>query len=162
MTREIWHEILINASPARLYRALTEVEQLAHWWTTDTRGDASLGGELEFRFNGFLGSVMRVTDSTPGALVRWETVRGELPEWIGTRIEFRIFRERDRTALHFRHSGWREDARQFPHCSLGWAIFLMSLKEFVETGKGRPFPYDLPINLWTPPGDDAASSALSR
>jgi hypothetical protein len=39
----------------------------------------------------------------------------------------------------------------FPHCSLGWAIFLLSLKEFVETGKGRPYPYDMPVNMWTPP-----------
>jgi hypothetical protein len=34
---------------------------------------------------------------------------------------------------------------------MGWAIFLLSLKEFVETGKGRPHPYDMPVNMWTPP-----------
>jgi hypothetical protein len=35
---------------------------------------------------------------------------------------------------------------QFPHCSIGRAIFLLSLKEFAETGKGRPYPCDMPVN----------------
>jgi hypothetical protein len=26
-------------------------------------------------------------------------------------------------------------------------LFLLSLKEFVETGKGRPHPYDMPVGL---------------
>jgi hypothetical protein len=28
-----------------------------------------------------------------------------------------------------------------------WAIFLLSLKEFVETGRGRPHPHDMPVNI---------------
>lgn len=149
--REIWHEILINASPESLYRALTDVDQLAHWWTTDTRGEPALGGHLEFWFNGFLGSVMKITELKSGELVRWQAIDRGLPDWTGTEIEFRIFVEKGQTTLHFHHSNWRPDSTLFPHCSLGWAIYLMSLKEFVETGKGRPFPYDLPINLWAPP-----------
>jgi hypothetical protein len=26
-----------------------------------------------------------------------------------------------------------------------WAIYLLSLKEFVEKGKGRLYPYDMPV-----------------
>lgn len=74
-----------------------------------------------------------------------------MPEWANTEIEFKIFRDHDQIFLHFRHLNWREDAKPFPHCSLGWAIFLLSLKEFVETGKGRLYPYDMLVNLWTPP-----------
>ena len=64
------------------------------------------------------------------------------PDWADTQIEFKIFRDHGQSFLHFRHSNWCEDAKTFPHCSMGWAIFLLSLKEFVETGKGRPYPYD--------------------
>ncbi|MBP1731634.1 MAG: hypothetical protein H6Q55_2063, partial [Deltaproteobacteria bacterium] len=32
--REIWHEIIIKASPGEIYQALTDVKKLAHWWTT--------------------------------------------------------------------------------------------------------------------------------
>ncbi len=150
-TREIWHEIVINASPGAVYQAVTDPKKLAHWWTTEVAGTSEIGKQLEFRFSGVLGSVMEVTSLVPGELVRWQVVGGGVDEWIGTEIEFKIFRDQDKTFLHFRHSKWREDAKAFPHCSLGWAIFLLSLKEFVETGKGRPHPYDMPVNMWTPP-----------
>ena len=34
------------------------------------------------------------------------------------------------------------------HCSTKWAIFLMSLKSLVETGKGSPGPDDVRIGDW--------------
>jgi len=44
-TREIWHEILIHASAEKIYAALTQPDQLAHWWTTDVRGISELGNK---------------------------------------------------------------------------------------------------------------------
>jgi uncharacterized protein YndB with AHSA1/START domain len=155
-SREIWHEILIHASPADLYQAVTDVKKLGHWWTTDTRGESTVGKNLEFWFGG-LCQPMEVTTLKDSELVRWNVKQGGAPDWTDTRIEFKIFRDRDQTFLHFRHSNWREDAKAFPHCSLGWAIFLLSLKEFVETGKGRPYPYDMPVNMWTPPQTTTAN-----
>ncbi len=161
-TREIWHEILINASPDELYHAVTDVKKLAHWWTTDARGESATGKRLEFWFSGFRAAVMEVTTLEPGELVQWRVIDGGAGDWIGTEIEFRIFRDHEKTFLHFRHSKWLEDAKAFPHCSLGWAIFLLSLKEFVETGKGRPHPYDMPVNLWRPPAEMAVSGAAAN
>ena len=63
MTREIWHEILINASPADLYDAVTDVKKLAHWWTTDVRGESATDKQLEFWFSGFRAAVMEVSES---------------------------------------------------------------------------------------------------
>lgn len=149
-SREIWHEIVINAPPSNLYQALTDVTKLAHWWTTDTRGESKVGKSLEFWFDG-LCQVMEVTTLKPDELVRWHVTKKGIPDWADTEIEFKIFGDNGQTFLHFRHSKWREDAKVFPHCSLGWAIFLLSFKEFVETGKGRPYPYDMPVNMWSPP-----------
>lgn len=149
--REIWHEILINASAADLYHAITDVKGLAHWWTTDTRGESTVGKKLEFWFGEYCGSVMDVTALKPNELVRWRVTEKAASDWANTELEFTIFRQHDQTFLHFRHSNWREDAITFPHCSMGWAIFLLSLKEYAETGKGRPYPYDMPVNMWKPP-----------
>jgi uncharacterized protein YndB with AHSA1/START domain len=149
-TREIWHEILIKASPGDLYQAVTDVKKLGHWWTTDTRGESRVGKNLEFWFGGFR-QVMEVTSLNADELVRWHAKQDGAPDWADTQIEFKILRDGNQTFLHLRHSNWREDAKAFPHCSLGWAIFLLSLKEFVETGKGRPYPYDMPVNMWSPP-----------
>ena len=42
----------------------------------------------------------------------------------------------------YRATEWASDLRVGGQMS--WAVFLLSLKEFVETGKGRPFPDDMP------------------
>ncbi|MES1189655.1 MAG: SRPBCC domain-containing protein [Steroidobacter sp.] len=151
MKREIWHEIIINAEPDKVYQAITDPRQISHWWTTDTRGRSEVGGHLEFYFDDFLGAETRVTGLEVNKLVQWQCTDRGLPDWSNTKLEFKIFKEDGITYLHFKHSDWHENAAMFPHCSIGWAIFLMSLKEFVETGKGRPYPYDMPINMWSPP-----------
>lgn len=148
--REIWHEIIIKCSLNALFEAVTRPKKIAHWWTNDVRGESVVGKNLEIWFDDFC-QVIAVTKLQPGQLVQWHVTDKGLPDWADTKVEFKMFTEEGKTFLHFRHSDWRENAATFPHCSMGWAIFLISLKEFLETGKGRPFPYDLPINLWTPP-----------
>jgi uncharacterized protein YndB with AHSA1/START domain len=160
--REIWHEILINASPTEVFGALTDVTKLAHWWTTDVRGESAIEKKLEFWFSGFRAAVIEVISIEPDQLVHWRVVDGGAEGWIDTEVEFKVFRDQDKTFLHFRHSNWKESARAFPHCSMGWAIFLLSLKEFVETGKGRPHPYDMPVNLWSPPKERLHESVGHR
>ena len=46
----------------------------------------------------------------------------------------------------FKHQGWKEPVEFMHHCSTKWAIFLMSLKALVETGKGLPAPDDIKID----------------
>jgi len=36
---DILHRVGITATPDKVYEALTTVEGLAAWWTTDTSGD---------------------------------------------------------------------------------------------------------------------------
>ena len=145
--REIWHEMIIKASPSELYQALTDVKKLAHWWTIETLGESAVGKKLEFLFYGKFLKEMVVTTLKVDELVRWRATERSDPDWVNTEIEWKIFREDDKTFLHLRHSKWREDAKMFPQTSMHWVLFLLSLKEFVETGKGRPHPYDMPVGL---------------
>jgi len=39
----------------------------------------------------------------------------------------------------------------FPHCSLGWANLLVEPEGICGDGKGHPYSYDMPVNMWTPP-----------
>ena len=116
------------------------------WWTRDTDGDGEVGGVLRFRFpvGGF---DMKVLESRPGELVRWEVADGPA-EWIGTRVGFELKREESYTIVLFRHEGWREPVEFMYHCSTKWATFLMSLKALIETGKGDPAPDDVQISNW--------------
>src|SRR5512138_3157314 len=69
--REIWHEMIIKASPSEIYQALTDVKKLAHWWTTQTQGESVVGKKLEFWFYGEWLKEMVVTTLKVDELVQW-------------------------------------------------------------------------------------------
>lgn len=143
---DIRHRIGITASPEDVYGALTTVDGLANWWTTETDGDASPGGVLRFRFvaGGF---DMAVLETEPAKHVLWEVVDGP-EEWIGTKVRFDLKQEDGFTIVLFAHEGWREPVEFMAHCSTKWATFLMSLKRLIETGTGEPAPNDVLISNW--------------
>jgi uncharacterized protein YndB with AHSA1/START domain len=146
---DILHRIgTTTSSPDDVYAALTTIEGLASWWTEDTKGDESVDGVIEFRFGEAGGFDMKVLETRPAELVRWEVVDGP-EEWIGTQVRFELKQENDWTIVLFSHAGWKEPVEFMHHCSTRWATFLMSLKKLVETGKGEPFPYEVEISNWT-------------
>ena len=56
----------------------------------------------------------------------------------GTEITFDLSTDDKQTFIRFRHSCWRETTEFQGHCSMRWAVFLLSLKDLLERGKGRP------------------------
>ncbi len=150
--KDIIHRIGIRAPAAEVYAALATVPGLAGWWTQETTGDSKVGGVVKFVFhleNGQLlgGFDMDVLELSTCDKVRWQVKDGP-PEWAGTTIEFSLSRQDDLTVVLFSHRGWREEVEFMAHCSTKWATFLLSLRDFVETGKGRPAPNDLRIGNW--------------
>jgi Activator of Hsp90 ATPase homolog 1-like protein len=106
---------------------------------------------LKFRFSSdgkeIGGFDMKVLELQPGKRVAWQVVEGPA-EWLGTKISFDLKQEDDYAIVLFNHQGWKEPVEFMHHCSTKWAIFLMSLKSLVETGKGNPSPDDVRIGNW--------------
>jgi uncharacterized protein YndB with AHSA1/START domain len=142
---DILHRVGIVATPDKVYEALTSVDGLAAWWTSDTTGDSD--DTLRFRFGEVGGFDMKVLELRPRTLVLWEVVDGPA-EWIGTTVSFELKQEDEWTIVLFTHAGWREPVEFMNHCSTKWATFLMSLKALVETGTGAPHPDDVQISNW--------------
>ncbi len=149
---DIVHRIGIAAPADRVREALASIDGLASWWTEDVRGDSSVGGRIEFVFRADDGAVkgamvMEVQPPQNGEQVRWRCVDGP-EEWIGTDVTYELSQQDDQTILLFGHRNWREAVEFTYHCSMKWATFLLSLREYVETGTGRPSPRDLKIDNW--------------
>ena len=142
---EINHRVGIAGSAEEIYSALTTDAGLSGWWTNDTSGAGGVGSIIRFRFGGE-GPDFEVAELQPGRLVRWKH-SGEMPEaWIDTEVTFQLQREGQQTFVRFTHAGWKESSDFMAHCSTKWAVFLLSLKDLVETGTGRPFPADIHID----------------
>ena len=141
---DILHRVGIKASPKDVYDALATRKGLAAWWTNDTHGDTNIGGVIQFRFPAG-GFDMKVLELQPSARVLWQVVDGPA-EWIGTKISWDLKQEDDYTIVMFKHQGWKEPVEFMHHCSTKWAIFLMSMKSLLETGRGSPAPNDVKID----------------
>ncbi|MBI3523345.1 MAG: SRPBCC domain-containing protein [Betaproteobacteria bacterium] len=143
-THQIQHQVGIKATPEAVYKALTDLKQLARWWTSDTRGKSEVGSRLEFWFGNFF-QKFEVIELKPQEQVRWKATKEGVDEWAGTEIGFRLKPDDNQTLVRFTHSNWSDDTDFLAHCSTKWAVFLLSLKDLLEKGKGHPFPEDLPI-----------------
>jgi uncharacterized protein YndB with AHSA1/START domain len=142
---DIFHRVGIKSqSPANVYAAVTTIEGLQNWWTTNTEGDTAVGDVIKFRFAGG-GFDMRVEQLDTGKRVVWRVLDGPT-EWIDTEISWDLSQEDDYTIVRFEHTGWREADDFMCHCSTKWAVFLLSLKSLIETGSGSPWPHDMKID----------------
>lgn len=148
----IHHRIGIKAPIQKVYEALATVKGIAGWWTDDTTGNSAVGGIVITRFNTLDGTEIgsmkfEIVDLENTKRISWKFLEGPA-EWIETEVHFNLSQENDYTIVLFSHINWTEEVEFKAHCSMKWAIFLQSLKLLVETGKGKPSPYDIKIDNW--------------
>jgi uncharacterized protein YndB with AHSA1/START domain len=129
----------IEASTEKVFRALTDADELARWWTTSAESDPRTGGAYAYRFefedatrdHTYTGEYI---DVTPGEHVRypWKTRLGP------TEVDFRIEPAGDGALVRLVHSGWGDGADWDEAAGLheqGWSFFLGNLKAFLERGE---------------------------
>ncbi len=141
---DIRHRVAISAPLDSVYEAVATPEGISEWWTRDgVRGESAEGSKLQFFFGQpEPAAVMEITRLDPDGNVTWKCIEGA-DEWVGTTLSFDLTRKDDETVVLFAHADWREPGEFMAHCSARWAYFLLSLKGYLETGSGTPFPEDL-------------------
>ena len=146
---DIIHRVGIKAPVSDVFAAVSTVDGVAGWWSKETTG---AGNEFDVRFltptgKEIGGMTMDVTTVEPNRKVHWRFKTGP-EEWIGTEATFDLYQDGEDTILLFGHRNWREPVEFMAHCSMKWATFMLSLKELVETGRGKPSPNDIKIDNW--------------
>jgi len=137
-TYSIENQIQIAVTPNRVLRALTTLEGIHGWWTTD----ADVGADrATYRFEKQVGP-MAVTfrvDTADERRVAMTCV-GETnnADWLGTKLVFALVPAAGGTRVELVHSGYPGKNEVYEMCTKGWAFFLGSLKSYLETGKGEP------------------------
>jgi uncharacterized protein YndB with AHSA1/START domain len=129
-----------------VYRALATRSGLINWWTWHISGEPTPGTIFHARFADGTYD-MEVLESTQDHRVRWQCTGGP-KEWIDTEISFDLAKGERETVVRFVHSGWRQPGELMAHCNSKWGYFLLSLKSWVEDGRGTPHPEDRKVSLW--------------
>lgn len=143
---DILHRIGIKAAPEKVYAALTEQAGLAGWWTKETKASPNIGAILQFRFGDRGFNDMKVLEMVPNKRVKWQCVDGA-KEWIGTELTFDLKQKDGSTIVLFAHRGWKEQVEFMHYCSTKWGVYMLSLKWFLEKGKGAPYPEDIDTDI---------------
>lgn len=140
---EIHHQIGVKAETEKTYQAISTLAGLSHWWTKTT-GEATVGGSLHFHF-AEQSIEMTIKDMIENKKITWLCTQTE-GEWQGTIITFELTAGEQQTLINFSHTKWARQSSLCAHCNTKWAVFMLSLKNYLETGKGRPFPDDIHID----------------
>jgi uncharacterized protein YndB with AHSA1/START domain len=132
-------ERTVDATPDVVFRALTDADELARWWTTSAESDARTGGSYSHRFefedasrnHTYAGEYIEVVS---GERVRYPWLTGLGP----TEVDFRVEPSGGGARVRLAHSGWGDggdwDASVEMH-EQGWSFFLDNLKAYLERGE---------------------------
>jgi uncharacterized protein YndB with AHSA1/START domain len=135
---DLHHQIEINASPAKVFAALSSKKGNAGWWTADSKIKAKQGGEAQFGFVKRSTIFTFTIDKIEKGKELVMTCTAGPPDWVGTRLHWNISRDGKATNVAFKHAGW---ASMNPHCASCnsiWGRLMFRLKDYVESGKPKP------------------------
>lgn len=140
---EIGHLIKIRATEDKVYQALTTAEGIQNWWTRDAVLDSRVGESGEFGFYDRRMLIkVKVTELIPTRRVVWGDVSSTGGAFDGTTISFDLTSDSGVVSLLFSHSGFKPAGNNIASATMRWGFYLLSLKRYLETGRGTPNPDD--------------------
>lgn len=132
----IKHLLHIATPEETVYKALTTIEGLSNWWTTQVSGGTNEGDTITFKF-GSHSMGQKITELAHNT-VSWECAAGG-EDWIGTTITITLDRNEEKTRLRFEHAGWKETGDHYANINFSWGRYLESLRQYCQTGTGSPY-----------------------
>jgi uncharacterized protein YndB with AHSA1/START domain len=139
---DIVEELVIEAAPENVFRALTLSEGIASWWSNRVTAEPKVGSIVEVRWQN--GGVMKfeVTDLEVGKKVHWKCQLSP-HDWEGSTVTWDLTPASNGTKLLFGQHNLTVGATGYSieETRSGWEYFLPSLKAYLETGKGIPYVY---------------------
>ena len=138
MGRTLEKEIFINASPERVFRALTEPAELERWFVQKAEVDLRPGGaiRLEWAPDAVEIGTILVVESPHRLSYSWHAL-----EPSPTIITFELTVENGGTRLRLTHTGigaGEDWDRYYTSVKSGWSAHLGDLAAWLETGICNP------------------------
>ena len=135
-TKTIRKEVFIKATPERVFKALTQKEELERWFVQEAVVDLQPGGKIQTNWAPGMGEHGKVQEVKPFELFSfsWEGQFSPSP----TLLTFTLKLENDGTLLTLTHSGIGEGQGWEAYANMdkegkGWDAHLKDLTSWVET-----------------------------
>ncbi len=123
-----------------MFRAISTPEGLREWWATSADGEVVEGGTLNLVFDRLTTLKFRYDQIVPPTKLVISCF-DSFKSWDKTQLVFEIEEREGQVFLTHTHQNIPDgDMESLSYFSTKWTVYLLSLKQYLETGKGTPYP----------------------
>jgi len=140
--RRLKKEIAVAASPAAVWKALTDGEELSRWFPLTARVKPGADGSIFLSWGADCEGEGRITGWEPQKLFRWVEQPGGAGGAGGATIEWELEQRGGTTIVRLVQSGflaggdWADE--YFASTDYGWGFMLLNLRHYLERHAGTP------------------------
>jgi uncharacterized protein YndB with AHSA1/START domain len=139
------HFIGAKTTPGEMFSAVSAPEKLQQWWSTSAQGHAIPGGTVTLEFDGLTVLKFRYDEIIPDRKLVL-TCYDSFKSWDKTQLVFDIEQKENQVFLTQTHQNIPdEDYESLVYFTSKWTVYLLSLKQYLETGAGTPYPNELKL-----------------
>ncbi len=140
------HRIGIVGNINEIYRSMHEPAGLCGWWATKIDGIPKVGEVLDLHFSDVVTLSFRIQTLEEDALIRLHGVSGPRA-WLDCLLEFSFNQDPEQVWVELIHENKSASDDDFLYFNTKWTCYLLSLRDLIETGRGRPYPNDIKIHF---------------
>ena len=140
------HRVGIVGDINTIYRAMYEPKGLNGWWATKTEGNPKIGEILDLHFSDVVTLSFKIVALQDNSLIHLHCVSGP-GAWQDCDLTFSFQQDKDQVWVSLVHENAAASEDDFLYFTTKWPCYLLSLRDMIESGKGRPYPYDTKIHF---------------
>ena len=128
----------INSTKEKVFKALTESNELSEWYTTVVNGKFELNEIISFEFVNFAKFKFKVIAIIQKESVYLEIVESEFGN-VGHIMKYDLDENDGKTRVRYTYEGFDEMDDSYANMNYSSAKYLESLRQYCQTGKGEAF-----------------------
>ena len=137
MSHTIQHLLHINSPIDKVFTALTSIEELKLWYTTEVQGSSKLNEIIEFKFGG-IDFHTKVIELVANEKIVMECVATSLP-LVGQKVTYELDQNDEKTRVRFSQDGFDELDDFYANMNFSASKYLESLRQFCQNGTSEAF-----------------------
>ena len=128
----------INSTKEKVFKALTESNELSKWYTTVVNGKFELNEIISFEFVNFAKFKFKVIAIVQNESVYLEIVQSEFDN-VGHMMKYDLDENDGKIRVRYTYEGFDEMDDSYANMNYSSAKYLESLRQYCQTGKGEAF-----------------------
>jgi uncharacterized protein YndB with AHSA1/START domain len=137
MSFTINHLLHINAPLDKVFKAITSIEELKLWYTTEVQGGSKLNEIIKFKF-GSVDFHTKVIELVPNEKIVMECIATSLP-LIGQKVTYELDQNDEKTRVRFSQDGFEALDDFYANMNFSASKYLESLRQYCQKGTSEAY-----------------------